>query len=155
MSSSSHSLAPRAAAVRLQDEALAERAFQLLVPLGGVLYLQEFVPHNGYDLRVFLIGKKVLAMRRTNVLDWRTNIGCGATPQAVEPRDEWVELAYHAAEVVGASIAGVDLLPGRDGRTYVIEVNAVPGWRALAAAHNKDVAAMVIAHVENLVAKRG
>ena len=26
---------------------------------------------------------------------------------------------------------GVDLLPGNDGRLYAIEVNAVPGWRAL------------------------
>ena len=37
--------------------------------------------------------------------------------------------------------AGVDLLPGPDGEWYVIEVNAVPGWRALAPATGVDVAA--------------
>jgi ribosomal protein S6--L-glutamate ligase len=41
-------------------------------------------------------------------------------------------------------IAGVDLLPGRDGQVYAIEVNAVPGWKALAAALHVDVARLVL-----------
>ena len=132
---------------RINDPVFAERAFRLLVDLGSVLYLQEFVPHDGCDIRVLIIGKKVLAMRRINPLDWRTNISRGATAEAVESRPAWAELAKRAAEAVGASVAGVDLLPGLDGRLYVIEVNAVPGWRALAGAHGRDVAAMVLEHV--------
>jgi RimK family alpha-L-glutamate ligase len=133
---------------RLNDPALAERAFRLLVDLGSVVYLQEFVPHEGADIRVLIVGKKVLAMRRVNPLDWRTNISRGALAEAVEPRDEWIELARRAVNAVGASIAGVDLLPGRDKRIYVIEVNAVPGWRAIAEVHQCDVAAMVLEHLE-------
>jgi ribosomal protein S6--L-glutamate ligase len=132
---------------RLNDPALAERAFRLLVDLGSVVYLQEFVPHDGADIRVLIVGNKVLAMRRVNPLDWRTNISRGAVAEAVEPLDAWVELARRAADAVGASIAGVDLLPGRDGETYVIEVNAVPGWRAIAEVHRCDVAAMVLEHL--------
>jgi ribosomal protein S6--L-glutamate ligase len=133
---------------RINDEALAERAIRLLVDLGSVLYLQEFLTHDGYDVRVLVIGKKILAMRRVNPLDWRTNISRGAVAEAVEPREEWVELARRAAEAVGAAVVGVDLLPARDGRVYVVEVNAVPGWKALAAAHGRDVAAMILEHVE-------
>jgi glutathione synthase/RimK-type ligase-like ATP-grasp enzyme len=33
---------------------------------------------------------------------------------------------------------------------YALEVNAVPGWRALAAVTGVDVAARVIDHVEQL-----
>jgi RimK family alpha-L-glutamate ligase len=132
---------------RLQDPALAERAFRLLVQLGSVVYLQQFVPHDGWDLRMLVIGRQVFAMRRVNRLDWRTNISRGAVAEAIECRDEWVELARRAAKVVGASIAGVDLLVGRDGKTYVIEVNAVPGWRALADAHRVDIAALVVAYI--------
>jgi ribosomal protein S6--L-glutamate ligase len=139
---------------RLNDDALAERAFRLLVGLGSVLYLQEFIPHGGWDVRVLIIGRHVLAMRRTNQLDWRTNVSRGATATAVEPLDDWVAVARKSADVVGASIAGVDLLPGRDGQMYVIEVNAVPGWRALAAAHGRDIAAMVLDHVADLVQSR-
>jgi ribosomal protein S6--L-glutamate ligase len=45
---------------------------------------------------------------------------------------------------VGAAVAGVDLLPARDGRLYAIEVNAVPGWRALGEVTGVDVAERVL-----------
>jgi ribosomal protein S6--L-glutamate ligase len=41
-------------------------------------------------------------------------------------------------------MAGVDLLPGPRGEWYVLEVNAVPGWRALAPVTGVDVAAAII-----------
>jgi RimK family alpha-L-glutamate ligase len=139
---------------RLQDPALADRAFRLLVQLGSVVYLQEFVPHDGWDLRLFVIGTRVLGMRRINRLDWRTNVSRGAVGEAIEPRDEWVELARRAAGIVGAPVAGVDLLIGRNGQTYVLEVNAVPGWRALAEAHRADVAALVLEYIAGLYEHR-
>jgi RimK family alpha-L-glutamate ligase len=67
---------------RLNDEALAERAFKMLAQLGAVLYLQEFVPHEGSDLRLLVIGDRILAMRRSNPLDWRTNISRGAKAES-------------------------------------------------------------------------
>ena len=30
-----------------------------------------------------------------------------------------------------ADYAGVDILPGDDGKYYLIEVNSIPGWRGL------------------------
>jgi ribosomal protein S6--L-glutamate ligase len=129
---------------RLNDEALALRAFKMLAQLGAVLYLQEFVPHEGYDIRLLIIGDRVLAMRRHNKLDWRTNISRGAMAEAFVPDDGLVRIARQAAAAVGAPLAGIDLLPGRDGRLYVIEVNAVPGWKGLARALNTDVARLVI-----------
>ena len=48
-------------------------------------------------------------------------------------------------------MAGVDLLPGRDGELYTIEVNAVPGWKALSATLGVDVARMVIDYVATTV----
>jgi len=53
-------------------------------------------------------------------------------------------MARRAAAAVGAPLAGVDILPGRDGLLYVIEVNAVPGWQALAEVSGADVAALVL-----------
>ncbi len=52
--------------------------------------------------------------------------------------------AVDAAAAVGAVVAGVDLLPGSGGEWFVIEVNAVPGWRALAPACGVDVAKAVV-----------
>jgi glutathione synthase/RimK-type ligase-like ATP-grasp enzyme len=56
-------------------------------------------------------------------------------------------LAIRAAEAVGCPVAGVDLLPGPVGELFVIEVNAVPGWRALATATGVDVAGEVVKYV--------
>jgi len=139
---------------RLNDEALAERAFNMLARLGAVLYVQEFIPHEGYDIRLLVVGRRVLGVRRRNPHDWRTNCSRGAKAEPLNVTDELAEMARRAADSVGASVAGVDLLPGRDGRLWAIEVNAVPGWKALAGAHDVDVALLVLDHVADLVAER-
>lgn len=138
---------------RLQDAALADRAFRMLEQLGAVIYLQEFVPHDGCDLRLLVIGDETLAMRRCNPHDWRTNVSRGATAEAFAPGDTLIDMARRAAAAVEAPLAGVDILPGRDGELYLIEVNAVPGWRALSRATGKDVAGMVLGLVESMVAR--
>ena len=138
----------------LNDEALALRAFKMLSQLGAVLYVQEFIEHEGFDLRLMLIGDRVLAMRRRNPLDWRTNVSRGATTEAFEPTAEMIAIARQAADSVGAPLAGVDLLPRRDGTLYCIEVNAVPGWKALAKAHNTDVARLVLDFVADEVRRK-
>ena len=135
---------------RLQDEALAGRAFRMLAQLGGVLYVQEFIPHEGYDLRVLVIGERMFAMRRRSETDWRTNISRGAIAEPVELTAEMSRVARQVADAIGAPVAGVDLLPTRDGTLYAIEVNAVPGWKALAAALDVDIARIVLDYVEHL-----
>jgi ribosomal protein S6--L-glutamate ligase len=123
----------------------------MLAQLHAVLYVQRFVSHEGFDLRLLVIGRRVLAMRRRNALDWRTNISRGATAEAFEPDEQLVETARRAAAAVGAPVAGVDLLPGRDGRMYAIEVNAVPGWKALARSAGIDVGALVLDYLVAMV----
>lgn len=139
---------------RLNDEALALRAFKMLTQLGAVLYIQEFIPHEGCDLRLLVIGEQILAMHRRNPLDWRTNISRGATAEPFVPDDALVEISRRAAAAVGAPLAGVDILPGRDGEFYTLEVNAVPGWKGLAKAIGIDVAQLVIEFVEAEVRRR-
>jgi ribosomal protein S6--L-glutamate ligase len=131
--------------VRVADPETAWRVFRTLERTGAVLYLQQFVRHPGWDLRAFVVGGRVLAaMRRHARGDWRTNVAQGgrAEPARLGGTDEG--LALRAAAAVGAPVAGVDLLPGPGGERYVIEVNAVPGWRALAPVSGVDVAAEVV-----------
>ena len=123
----------------------------MLAQLGAVLYLQEFIEHEGHDIRLLVIGGRVLGMRRTNKLDWRTNISRGASAEAFAPDDSLIEIARRAAVAVHAPLAGVDLLPGRNGSLYTIEVNAVPGWKGLAKAVNLDVARLVLDFISETV----
>ena len=55
-----------------------------------------------------------------------------------------------AARAVGARMAGVDLVHDLDrGELVVLEVNAVPGWRALADVTGIDVAAAILAELRD------
>src|SRR5262249_44013031 len=70
--------------VRITDPEMAWRTFRTLERLQSVLYLQQFVPHPGWDLRAFVLaGRVIAAMRRSGKAgDWRTNVAQGgsATP---------------------------------------------------------------------------
>ena len=119
-------------------------------PAGAVVYLQEFVPHDGWDVRVLVVGQQAFAIRRFAAGDdWRTNVSLGGRPEAFSPPTDWVDLARAASRAVETEIAGVDLLPARDGRILVLEVNAVPGWRGLEAATGIPVADIVVQHLES------
>ncbi len=129
--------------MRIDDVDLAWRAFKLLTGGGSIVYLQEFVPNDGYDVRVFLLGDRAWAIRRSNPGDWRANVSRGAKVELFPLTDELVHVARRAAGCVGSTIAGVDLLETPGGWT-VLEVNAVPGWKGLARAHDIDIASLVV-----------
>jgi RimK family alpha-L-glutamate ligase len=138
--------------VRVSDPDLAWRTFRALERTQSILYLQRFIPHPGWDLRLFVLGGEVLAaMRRRANGDWRTNVAQGGTGEGIVPGPEEVRLALRAAEILGVLAGGVDLLPAPDGGWYVLEVNAVPGWRALAPVAGVDVAAATLTFVERLL----
>jgi len=131
--------------VRVSDPEMAWRTFRTLERTQSVLYLQQFIAHPGWDLRVFVLGGRVLtAMRRYSNGDWRTNVAQGGRGEVVRLSADEERLAVRAAAALGAAMAGVDLLPGPQGEWYVLEVNAVPGWRALAPVTGVDVAAAVL-----------
>lgn len=132
--------------VRVHDREVARRVFHALERIGAVLYVQKYLPHDGHDLRAFVLGNRVLGAIRRHAVegDWRTNVAVGGHAEACRIDGSTERLALRAARAVGARMAGVDLLPvGREGFT-VLEVNAVPGWRALSAATGIDVAAEIL-----------
>ena len=133
--------------VRISDRELAWRCFHMLERTASVLYLQRWIRHPGHDLRLFVLRGRVLgAMRRSaEGSEWRTNVAIGGKAEAWRADPEAERLALAAADALGAEFAGVDLIEDLDGgRLVVLEVNAVPGWRALARVTGVDVAAALL-----------
>lgn len=131
--------------LRVSDPDLAWRTFRTLERTASVLYLQQVIAHPGWDLRIFVLGSEILAaMKRSKLGDWRTNVAQGGTAEPFVPGPEEARLALEATERLGVLVAGVDLLPAPDGGWYVLEVNAVPGWRALASVSGIDVARAIV-----------
>ncbi len=131
--------------VRVADRELAWRTFHAIEQTRGVIYLQRFVKHPGWDIRVFVLNGKVLAaMKRTNPYDWRANVAQGGKAERYELGRIEGELAEKAAVATGAIVTGVDLLLDERKDWQVIEVNAVPGWRALGPVCGIDVGDLVV-----------
>lgn len=136
--------------LRVSDPDLALRTFRTLERLDAVLYLQKFVDHEGCDLRAMVLNGRIIgAMRRRNPNDFRTNVSRQATAEPVTLNAQEQEWALRASKAVGTRVAGVDILYGRDGSGYVIEVNGVPGWQALSRVTGVDVAMEVIKDLES------
>lgn len=138
--------------VRVSDPEMALRTFRTLERLGCVLYVQRYVKNPGHDVRAFVLGGRVLGSIRRHAKpgEWRTNVAVGGRPEACSLGPGAEALAIRAARAVGAVMAGVDLLPVEDrGGWTVLEVNAVPGWKALGAATGVDVAASILAELRD------
>ncbi|HET7423129.1 MAG TPA: RimK family alpha-L-glutamate ligase [Gemmatimonadales bacterium] len=133
--------------VRVADEEMAYRVVQTIETIRGVFYLQRTIEHDGRDVRVFVLGGRVLAAIERRAQGWRTNIARGAVGRPIALSEEWAGMALRAAAAVGAEYAGVDLLPARDGTVYVLEVNGVPGWEGLQQATGIDVAGALVDHI--------
>jgi RimK family alpha-L-glutamate ligase len=135
--------------VRVSDPDVAFRIVRSLEQVRSVFYVQRAVNHGGRDVRVFVVGGRVLGAieRRTSDGGWRTNVSRGGSARRLELPPEWEQLALRAAAAIGADYAGVDLLPSREGTVFVLEVNGIPGWRGLQRATGLDVAGALVEHL--------
>ena len=90
--------------VRISDPETAWRVFRTLERVQAVLYLQRFIKHPGWDLRVFVIaGRVIAAMRRHAKDDWRTNVAQGGRAELASVTSEEERLALAAPSAARAA----------------------------------------------------
>lgn len=142
--------------VRVNEPEVARRIVRSLDQTRTVFYVQRAIDHGGRDVRVFVVGGAVLGAieRRAPEGEWRTNVAIGGSAQPFELPIDWAQLAVRAAAAVGADYAGVDLLPSRDGKIYVLEVNGIPGWEGFQTATGIDVAGAIVGQLVARVRSR-
>lgn len=136
--------------LRVSDPDLALRTFRTLERIQAVLYLQQYIEHEGFDVRVVVLDGRILGgiRRRCPQGDFRSNVSRQGSAEPYTLTEAEEERALRASAAIGTRFSGVDLLYGRQGEEYVIEVNAVPGWRAFAKVTGIDVASQVINWLE-------
>jgi RimK family alpha-L-glutamate ligase len=139
--------------VRVSDEEIAYRVFKALELERAVYYVQEALPHEGRDVRAFVVGDRVVAAAWRTAPGWRTNVARGGRTEKADLPPAWEALCLRASRAVGAEYSGVDLLPTTDGRLFVLEVNGIPGWRGLQATTEVDVAASIVRHLEDVAGR--
>ena len=119
-----------------------------LIKERGVLYLQEFIPNPGRDIRVFVVGEATLAAiyRVSSAGAYVSNLSQGGTPVACTITDEIRDIAVRAAKAIGADFAGVDLLEGADG-LVLLEINGTPSGKGINRACGIDVTEKIVGHL--------
>jgi RimK family alpha-L-glutamate ligase len=139
--------------VRVSDPEVGFRVVRSLEQMRAVFYIQRAIDHGGRDVRVFIVGRRVVGAieRQAPAGEWRSNVSLGGTARAFALPPRWEQLALAAAAAVGAEYAGVDLLPSREGQVFVLEVNGIPGWQGVQHATGVDVAGAIVEHLEDRV----
>lgn len=130
---------------RLKDEPSATEYFEQAVEQGRVIYQQQFIDHEGWDLRLFVVGDSVFAMKRIAPDGFVTNIYRGGKGVSHVATALEIDIARRAMSAVGARIGGVDLVYQRQNdHPFVLEVNAAPGWKELQHVLQVDIARRIL-----------
>jgi len=88
---------------------------------------QKFVKGKGFDVRCYVIGSYIIAVKRTTKKgDWRANISRGGTAKLINPAPEMIDSAKKAAKLLGLDLCSVDFMKHKK-EWVVIEVNFMPG----------------------------
>lgn len=127
----------------------AESIIELLQSQKQNVLIQKFVAESkGKDIRAFVVGDRVVAaMRRVaQGQEFRSNVHRGGIAEPVELDERYLETAVRCTQIMGLSVAGVDMLEGKDG-PQVMEVNSSPGLEGIESATELDVAGAVIDYI--------
>ena len=104
----------------------------------GAYLLQEYISNPGYDIRALVLkGKVISTMQRVGTDGVLNNIHAGGIPR--KNTIDVDDLAMKASTAVNGKLVGVDLIPDRDGKIWVLEVNATPGWTGLQKVTDFDI----------------
>lgn len=131
------------------------QAFYVMDQEGTNILLQEFVKESaGEDIRVFVVGGKVVASMRRQSLDddFRSNLHQGGAGEKVKLSEEERKTAIKAARSMGLNLCGVDLMRSSRG-PLVLEVNSSPGF-GIEQVTGRDVATPIIEYIERNAKRR-
>jgi ribosomal protein S6--L-glutamate ligase len=96
----------------------------------SIILIQPFLDANSEDLRIFVVGDKVVATmkRKANGIDFRANLSKGGFGEPIKISQKIKNLSIKAAKILGLDYAGVDILFHHN-KPYLLEVNPNPGFK--------------------------
>ena len=114
------------------------------------LLLQEYIKTD-YDVRVLVLGGKVLATMKRPVIegDFRSNVSQGSEPVKIKLTELEIEESLKAAKAVNGLWTAVDFIPSKNREKeppFVIEVNSSPGTEGMEEASGQNISKEIIQH---------
>ena len=138
--------------LKFNDPDLAYNAYKMLDRFSQPIILQKYVTNPGRDIRVFVIGERVVgsAYKYRPEGKWKTNVAQGGKMVDERVPDDILELGLKATEVMGLNYSGIDVIESPDG-PMILEVNGSPGWQALNIAAKINLADEIVKYAVSLV----
>ncbi len=122
-----------------------QAVLETMLKLGEHLVIQQYTrPRHGMDLRVLVVGGKVVCAVRRKIRPGRfarTLKGAEVTPADLTLRAQ--KVAVSAARIVGLEVAAVDMLELPEG-PRVFELHSSPGLRDMEEATGRDLAMPIL-----------
>lgn len=105
---------------------------------------QDYLPNDGFDLKLYVCGRQVFAVRKPSPFNSRMDGVAGL----IEPTAQMIQLALRCGRLFGLDLYGVDTLQTPEG-PIVIEVNDFPNFTGIPGA-DALVADHILARIEEV-----
>lgn len=131
-------------------EALLEHKDVLGSPQQKAYYIQQYIKKPGRDIRINVVGKKVIAAIYRQSNHWITNTAQGATATHCEIDKDLKKITKQTAEAIGEGILGIDIFETNDG--YIVnEVNHTMEFKNVQRVTNIDIAGEMVEYCINKI----
>ena len=128
----------------------AESVMSAFRQLDADIMVQEFIKESsGTDIRAFVVGNRVVAAMERTAPDgeFRSNVHRGGRIEKVALTNEEMNIVTEASNILGISVAGVDLMRSDRG-PLILEVNSSPGLQGIESSSKVNVANDIFSLIE-------
>ncbi len=135
----------------VRNDAHGSQKLNELMEKNSLLYIQEFIPNPGRDIRVFVVNNKITGSiyRIAPEGRWINNLSQGGRARPCSLTGEQERLGLKAAKVTGTVYAGVDIIEGD--MDYVLEINGTPSGKGIFEACGVDVTRSIVEYLARVI----
>ncbi|MEM2583906.1 MAG: RimK family alpha-L-glutamate ligase [Thermoproteota archaeon] len=112
----------------------------------GAWIAQSCAKEEDWDLRILVLGERVIAVMKRTSGKPVTNISQGGVGSSFEASEEIKELAIKASAAVKCEFAGVDISI-KEGNAFILDVNPQPDFKGVEESLKINVARKLIEHL--------
>jgi len=144
---------------KVNDRDTAEAILEHKAVLGSVqhsvFYIQEYIKKPGRDIRVVVVGDKVITAIYRKSAHWITNTARGGEGELCPVTPELEEISLKAAQAVGGGVLAVDVIEDPDRGMLVNEVNHTMEFHTVQPLSGIDIADTIVGYTVNAAMGKG
>lgn len=139
---------------RESAEAIVEHKATLGSVQHSVFYIQEYINKPGRDIRIVVVGDKVITAIYRKSAHWITNTARGGEGELCPVTPELEEICLKAAQAVGGGVLAVDVIEHSERGLLVNEVNHTMEFHTVQPLSGIDIADTIVGYTVNMAVQK-